>query len=75
GGLLSILAFTFTMVAGGNDTTTGLLGGSVALLHQHPDQRRRLVEDPDLIPGAIDELLRLTSPAQGLARTTTRDVS
>ncbi|MGC4961596.1 cytochrome P450 [Gordonia sp. DT101] len=75
GGLLSILAFTFTMVAGGNDTTTGLLGGSVALLHQHPDQRRRLVDDPDLIPGAIDEFLRLTSPAQGLARTTTRNVS
>ncbi|MDY6811711.1 MAG: cytochrome P450 [Actinomycetota bacterium] len=75
GGLLSILAFTFTMVAGGNDTTTGMLGGSVALLERHRDQRRRLVDDPDLIPGAIDELLRLTSPVQGLARTTTREVT
>ncbi|ROZ98849.1 cytochrome P450 [Gordonia sp. OPL2] len=73
-GLLSILAFTFTMVAGGNDTTTGMLGGSVALLHSFPDQRQRLVDDPELIPGAVDELLRLTSPVQGLARTTTRDV-
>ncbi|GAB93313.1 putative cytochrome P450 [Gordonia rhizosphera NBRC 16068] len=73
-GLLSILAFTFTMVAGGNDTTTGMLGGGVALLHRFPDQRRRLVDDPGLIAGAVDELLRLTSPVQGLARTTTRDV-
>ena len=35
-GMLSILAFTFTMVTGGNDTTTGLLGGAVQLLHQRP---------------------------------------
>ncbi|AZG47962.1 Cytochrome P450 130 [Gordonia insulae] len=74
-GLLSILAFTFTMVAGGNDTTTGMLGGSVAYLHRFPDQRRRLVDEPDLVAGAVDELLRLTSPVQGLARTTTRDVT
>lgn len=74
-GLLSILSFTFTMVAGGNDTTTGMLGGSVALLHQHPEQRQRLIDDPGLISGAIDELLRLTSPVQGLARTVTRDVT
>jgi cytochrome P450 len=74
-GTLSVLAFTFTMVTGGNDTTTGMLGGTAQLLHQRPDQRRLLVENPDLIPDAIDEFLRLTSPVQGLARTTTRDVT
>jgi cytochrome P450 family 130 len=74
-GTLSVLAFTFTMVTGGNDTTTGMLGGSVQLLHQRPDQRRLLVEHPDLMLDAVDELLRLTSPVQGLARTTTRDVT
>jgi cytochrome P450 family 130 len=74
-GTLSVLAFTFTMVAGGNDTSTGMLGGSVQLLHQRPDQRRLLVEQPDLIPGAVDEFLRLTTPAQALARTVTRDVT
>lgn len=73
-GTLSVLAFTFTMVTGGNDTTTGLLGGSMPLLNQRPDQRRLLAEQPELIPDAVDELLRLTSPVQGLARTTTRDV-
>src|SRR5271163_3053533 len=74
-GTLSVLAFTFTMVTGGNDTTTGMLGGSVQLLHQRPDQRRRLAENPDLISGAVDEFLRLTTPAQALARTVTRDVT
>lgn len=75
GGILSILGFTFTMVTGGNDTVTGMLGGSMPLLHERPDQRQLLVEHPNLIPDAIDELLRLTSPAQNLARTVTRDVT
>ncbi len=74
-GVLSILAFTFTMVTGGNDTTTGMLGGSVQLLHQRPDQRKLLSDNPDLIPDAIDEFLRLTSPVQMLGRTVTRDVT
>ena len=72
--IMWILGFAFTMVTGGNDTTTGLLGGSTVLLHQQPDQRRRLVDDPSMIPSAVEELLRLTSPVQNLARTTTRDV-
>ena len=74
-GTLSILAFTFTMVTGGNDTTTGLLGGAVQLLDQRPDQRALLAGNPDLIPDAVEEFLRLTSPVQGLARTTTSDVT
>ncbi len=74
-GTLSVLAFTFTMVTGGNDTVTGMLGGSMPLLHERPDQRRLLVEEPELIPDAVEELLRMTSPVQGLARTTTRDVT
>ena len=72
--ILWVLGFAFTMVTGGNDTTTGLLGGSVVLLCDHPDQRRRLIDEPSMIPGAVEELLRLTSPVQNLARTTTRDV-
>ncbi|MEG8177648.1 cytochrome P450 [Nocardia terpenica] len=73
-GILQILGFAFTMITGGNDTTTGNLGGAVQLLTLYPEQRRRLIDDPGLIPGAVDEFLRLTSPVQGLARTTTRDV-
>ncbi|WP_280439377.1 cytochrome P450 [Nocardia cyriacigeorgica] len=73
-GLVQILAYTWTMVAGGNDTTTGLLGGAVQLLQQHPEQRAALADDPARIKLAVEEFARLTSPVQGLARTTTREV-
>jgi cytochrome P450 len=69
--VLAILGFAFTMVAGGNDTTTGLLGGAAQMLTEHPDQRDLLLADPARIPGAVEEFLRLASPVQGLARTTT----
>ena len=73
-GLLSILGYVFAMVTGGNDTTTGALGGAVQLLAAHPEQRALLGSDPALLKDAVEEFLRLTSPVQGLARTTTRDV-
>ena len=72
--IMQVLGFAFTMVTGGNDTTTGLLGVAAELLTRHPDQRALLLDDPGLVPGAVEELLRLSSPVQGLARTTTRDV-
>ena len=72
-GMLRILGFAFTMIAGGNDTVTGLLGGAAELLTAHPDQRQLLMNRPDLLPTAIEELLRLTSPVQCLARTLTSD--
>ncbi len=73
--VLQMLGFAFTMVVGGNDTTTGLLGVTLELLTGHPDQRGKLLERPELVPGAIEEFLRLASPVQGLARTTTREVA
>lgn len=73
-GLVAILGFAFTMITGGNDTTTGNLGGAVQLLSAARDQRQLLIDDPSLIPDSIEEFLRMTSPVQGLARTTTRDV-
>jgi cytochrome P450 len=73
--LIQILGFTFTMVAGGNDTTTGLLSGAAAILTADRDQRRILLDSPAAIAGSVDEFLRLTSPVQNLARTTTRPVT
>ena len=58
-----------SMVAGaGNETATRLIGFTVQLLAQHPDQRRLLVEDPSLVPAAIEEVLRLESPSPAQAR-------
>ena len=72
--IAKILGMGFTMVTGGNDTTTGLLGGSAELLTRHPDQRAVLLEDLARTKNAVEEFLRLTAPVQGLARMTTRDV-
>jgi hypothetical protein len=72
--LAKLLGMAFTMVTGGNDTTTGLLGVAATLLTENPDQRKLLLEDRSLLKNAVEEFLRLASPVQGLARTTTRDV-
>ena len=72
--LMQILGFAFTMVTGGNDTTTGMLGVTAELLTRFPDQRALLLDDAGRLDGAIEELLRLSAPVQGLARTPTRDV-
>ena len=66
-----ILGYCFVMIAGGNDTASGLLGGSLAALTEYRDQRQLLLDDPGLLAGAVEELLRFTAPVQGLSRTTT----
>jgi cytochrome P450 len=73
-GILAILSYVFTVVTGGNDTTTGMLGGAVQLLEAERGQRKLLLDEPALVPDAVEELLRLTSPVQGLARTVTGEV-
>jgi cytochrome P450 family 130 len=70
-----ILGYCFVMIAGGNDTASGLLAGAAVALSDDPQQRRLLLDDPGLVSGAVEELLRLTSPVQGLSRTTTRSVA
>ena len=64
-----------SMVAGaGNETATRLIGFTMQLLAHHPKQRRLLVEDPSLIPNAIEEILRLESPSPVQARYVQHDV-
>jgi hypothetical protein len=72
--LAKLLGMAFTMVTGGNDTTTGLLGVAAELLCSNRDQRKLLLDDRSLLGNAVEEFLRLASPVQGLARTTTREV-
>ena len=43
-------------------------------LLRHPDQQQRLVNDPDGIPAAVEEMLRWSSPIKNMCRTVTRDV-
>jgi len=69
-----LLGFCFLLVVGGNDTTMNLIGNGAVRLAHDPEARQRLVEDPGLIPGAVEEMLRIDAPAQALPRTTRRDV-
>lgn len=68
-----IVDMAFLLFMAGLDTVTSALGLSVAYLAQHPEQRDRLVKDPELIPSAIEELLRYESIVLA-ARTATEDV-
>jgi cytochrome P450 len=70
-----ILGFCFVMVAGGNDTTGNLISHAVTLLDAFPSQRALLLGQPELLPNALIECLRLEGSVQGLARTTTRPVT
>lgn len=69
-----LLGFCFNLVLGGTDTTMNLIGNGAVLLAAHPDQRKRLAENPDEIPAAIEEMLRIEAPTQILPRRTTREV-
>ncbi len=61
------------LLVAGNETTRNGLTGAMQLLIENPEARARLVEDPSLIPVAIEEMLRLVSPVVSFARTATRD--
>jgi cytochrome P450 len=56
------------VLAAGFETTVNLLGSGIRILLEHPDQLAMLLDDPDLWPGAVEEILRLESPVQLSAR-------
>jgi cytochrome P450 len=69
-----VLSYVNLLAAAGNETTTRLIGWTGKVLADHPDQRRELVEQPELVPNAIEEVLRFESPSPVQARYVTRDV-
>jgi cytochrome P450 len=69
-----LLIYLNVVAGAGNDTTTRLIGWAAKVLAEHPDQRRQLVENPTLIPRAVEELVRFEPPAPHVARYVTRDV-
>lgn len=64
----TVLRMMSVLFAGGQDTTANMLGLSVQTLLEHPDQLRFLRENPEAVPGAIEELLRFLSVNQGEPR-------
>jgi cytochrome P450 len=68
-----ILDICFLFLIAGLDTVTATLDCMFSFLAQNPDHRRQLVEDPSLIPNAIEELLRWETPVMGIARVAVSD--
>lgn len=69
-----IVGETLLILIGGDETTRHVLSGGMEQLLRHPDQQQRLVNDPDGIPAAVEEMLRWSSPIKNMCRTVTRDV-
>jgi cytochrome P450 len=70
-----ILDICYLMLMAGLDTVTATLGCNIAYLAANPDQRRRIVENPGLIPAAVEELLRWETPVTAVPRVAKKDVT
>ena len=68
-----LMMFCVQLLVAGNETTRNLVSGGLWALAEHPDQLARLVADPTLVPAAVDELLRWTTPVTSFVRTATVD--
>jgi cytochrome P450 len=65
--------FFLLLINAGGDTTRNLIAAGILTLIEHPAERARLAADPSLLPTAIEEMLRYTSPVTVFTRTATKD--
>lgn len=63
------------ILIGGDETTRHVISGGLYHLLVNPAQKRLLVDDPSLIPSAVEEMLRWVSPIKNMARTVVSDIS
>jgi cytochrome P450 len=69
-----LLGISHLLLLGGLDTVTATLDCMIHFLAQHPEHRRQLVDDPSLVPAAVEELLRWLSPVMVVPRNAATDV-
>jgi cytochrome P450 len=72
---LEVYLFFSLLFSAGAETTRNAVAGGLLALADHPDQLRSLREDLGLLPTAIEEIIRWTSPSPSKRRTATRDVT
>jgi cytochrome P450 len=70
---LDVLAFCILLLVAGNETTTNLIANAVLCFEEFPEVVAQLRADPELLPSAIEEVLRYRSPVQMMFRTVARD--
>jgi cholest-4-en-3-one 26-monooxygenase len=66
-------AFFLLLAVAGNETTRNAISGGMLALFDNPEQWARIVKDPALVPGAIEEILRWVTPVNYFRRTATKD--
>lgn len=69
-----LLNFSFLLLVAGNETTRNLIALGTLALIDHPDQFALLRSNPSLLPSAVEEMLRYTSPVTHMARRATEDI-
>jgi cytochrome P450 len=69
-----LLNFCYLLLIAGNETTRNLIALGMLALIENPAQFRTLRDDPSLVPTAVEEMLRYTSPVTSMARCATQDV-
>jgi cytochrome P450 len=69
-----IVGFCSLIGVAGNETVTKLLANAAVLFSRHPGEYEKILADPAVIPNAVEEVLRYSSPSQYQGRVTTRDV-
>jgi cytochrome P450 len=67
-----VFDYLFMIFGAGVETTAAALGSMLHLLGRRPDLRRRLVTEPEILPAAVEELLRFLGPTQATRRTVLR---
>ena len=72
--MLEYGSFFLLLAIAGNETTRNLISHGLLLLLEHPDQAERLRVEPELLPSAIEEMLRFRAPVMYFRRTATQDV-
>jgi cholest-4-en-3-one 26-monooxygenase len=68
-----LLMFLTLLVVAGNETTRNALTGGLVAFSRFPDQKDRLLAEPELITTAVDEIVRYVSPVMSFCRTVTED--
>ena len=73
-GLMETLGYFLITFSAGHDTTKNALAGGICALAQHPDEFEKLKRNPDLIPSAVEEIIRWTSPVNYMKRVVGEDL-